>query len=126
MINLFKLFTIILLFSCNKNEEPNEGPQEQVKQDTLDRDLSAGERGVISYLKFVNQGSADANALRVTLSSDSDYIQFEDQDMLSFDLNTHSSFLDERSGDCPSRLLENDGYCYRRPEAYFNISTFQM
>ena len=94
----------------------------EVKQDTLDRDLSAGERGVISYLKFVNQGSADANALRVTLSSDSDYIQFEDQDMLSFDLNTHSNFLDERSGDCPSRLLENDGYCYRRPEAYFNIS----
>ena len=24
MINLFKFFTVILLFSCNKNEEPNE------------------------------------------------------------------------------------------------------
>ena len=35
MINLFKLFTVILLFSCNKNEEPNEEPQEQDKQDTL-------------------------------------------------------------------------------------------
>ena len=29
MRNLFKLFTLILLFSCNKNEEP----QEQVKND---------------------------------------------------------------------------------------------
>ena len=35
MINLFKLFTVILLFSCNKNEEPNQEPLEQVKQDTL-------------------------------------------------------------------------------------------
>ncbi|MAI86610.1 MAG: hypothetical protein CMF99_05545, partial [Candidatus Marinimicrobia bacterium] len=35
MINLFKLFTVILLFSCNKNEEPNEGPYELVKEDTL-------------------------------------------------------------------------------------------
>jgi len=31
MRNLFKLFTVILLFSCNKNEEP----QVQVEQDTL-------------------------------------------------------------------------------------------
>ena len=35
MINLFKLFTVILLFSCNKNEEPNEKPQEKVEQDAL-------------------------------------------------------------------------------------------
>ncbi len=39
MRNLFKLFTIILLFSCSKNEEPQEQvnqdiPQE-VEQDTL-------------------------------------------------------------------------------------------
>ena len=31
MRSIFKLFTVILLFSCNKNEEP----QEPVKQDTL-------------------------------------------------------------------------------------------
>ena len=31
MRNLSKFFTIILLFSCSKNEEP----QEQVNQDTL-------------------------------------------------------------------------------------------
>ena len=30
MRNLFKLFTVILLFSCNKNEEP----QEEVKNDS--------------------------------------------------------------------------------------------
>ena len=35
MINLFKFFTVILLFSCNKNEEPNKEPQEHDKQDTL-------------------------------------------------------------------------------------------
>ena len=35
MLNLFKLFTVILLFSCNKNEEPNEGLYELVKEDTL-------------------------------------------------------------------------------------------
>ena len=33
MRNLFKLFTIILLFSCSKNEEDT--PQEQVNQDAL-------------------------------------------------------------------------------------------
>ena len=68
-----------------------------IKQDTLDRDLSAGERGVISYLKFVNQGTADANTLQVTLSGDSEYIQFEDEIALTFELNTHSDFLEERS-----------------------------
>ncbi len=31
MRNLFKLFTVILLFSCNKNE----APQEQVKNDCI-------------------------------------------------------------------------------------------
>ena len=30
MRNLFKLFTVILLFSCNKNEEP----QEQIENDS--------------------------------------------------------------------------------------------
>lgn len=35
MINLFKLSTVIILFSCNKNEEPDERPHELVKQDTL-------------------------------------------------------------------------------------------
>lgn len=94
----------------------------EIKQDTLDRDLSAGERGVISYLKFVNQGMADANALQVNLSSDSEYIQFEDETVLTFELNTHSDFLEERSGDCPTLQLESDGYCYRRPDVYFTIA----
>mgnify|MGYP000070700938 CR=1 FL=1 len=93
-----------------------------IQQDTLDRDLSAGERGVISYLKFVNQGLADASALQVLVSSDSEYIQFEDASTLHFALNTHSDFLDERSSDCPSQHLESDGYCYKRPEIYFNLS----
>ena len=37
MRNLFKLFTIILLFSCSKNEEQinSDTPQEQVSQDAL-------------------------------------------------------------------------------------------
>ena len=34
---LFKLFTVILLFSCNKNEEP----QEQVKNESQDTLVSA-------------------------------------------------------------------------------------
>ena len=37
MRNLFKLFTVILLFSCNKNEEP----QEQVKNESQDTLVSA-------------------------------------------------------------------------------------
>ena len=37
MRNLFKLFTIIFLFSCSKNEEQinSDTPKEQVSQDTL-------------------------------------------------------------------------------------------
>ena len=40
MKNLFKLFIVILLFSCSKNEESQEQdnqdtPQEQINQDAL-------------------------------------------------------------------------------------------
>ena len=38
MRNLFKLFTVILMFSCNKNE----GPQEQVKNNSIE-EYSAAE-----------------------------------------------------------------------------------
>ena len=38
MRNLFKLFTLILLFSCNKNEEP----QEQVKNDSIGENSTPG------------------------------------------------------------------------------------
>lgn len=42
--------------------------------------------------------------------------------MLDFNLNTQSDFLDERSSDCPSTVLEAEGYCYRRTEIFFNLS----
>ena len=37
MRNLFKLFTLILLFSCNKNEEP-----QQVKNDSIGENSTPG------------------------------------------------------------------------------------
>lgn len=94
----------------------------EVRQDTLDLDLSAGERGVISYLKVINEGLADATDLEVTITSDSDYITFEETERLTFTLNTSSSTIDERSGNCPSTTLEPDGYCYRRTDLFFTVS----
>ncbi|MEK9977293.1 MAG: hypothetical protein VW689_05530, partial [Gammaproteobacteria bacterium] len=38
MRNLFKLLTLILLFSCNKNEEP----KEQVKNDSIGENSTPG------------------------------------------------------------------------------------
>ena len=93
-----------------------------VKQDTLDSDLSAGERGVIRYIQILNQGLADATALQVQLSTDSPFIIFEDESELAFGLNTLSSELDERSGDCPSTSIESNGYCYRRTNIAFMIA----
>ena len=93
----------------------------EVSQDTLDQDLSGGERGVISYLKIVNDGLADATDLTVHISTESPWITFEDPEALTFGLNTQSELLDERSGDCPSLSLEPDGYCYRRAELFFAV-----
>jgi hypothetical protein len=94
----------------------------EVSQDTLDRALSPGERGVISYMKFVNEGLADALDLQVTLSVDSPSIIFEDESQLSFTLNTDSEELDAMSSACPSTSFESQGYCYSQDDITFVIA----
>lgn len=94
----------------------------EIHQDTLDQELSAGERGFISYIKLVNDGEADARNLNVRISTESPWITFEDLEELSFSLNTESRDFDERSSICPALSLEPNSYCYRRPEISFFVS----
>lgn len=94
----------------------------EVTQDTLDTALSPGERGLISYLKFVNVGLADALGLSVQISVDSDYVEFEDERDLSFGLNASSNDFEGMQSACPSMSLEPDGYCYTRSEIPFRIA----
>ena len=94
----------------------------EVRQDTLDQELSAGERGVISYLKILNDGLADARGLEVEISTESPWVTFEDAASLRFSLNTDSDEFDMRSSACPSLSHEPEGYCYRRPEVFFRVA----
>ena len=96
----------------------------EIRQDTLDPDLSAGERGVMSYLRLHNIGLADAEEVLVTISTDNPHIAFEDNEdnRVSFPLNTSSEAYDDRSQCCPSVQQEPDGYCYHRGDLAFNIS----
>lgn len=94
----------------------------EIQQDTLDPDLSAGERGVINYLRIDNEGEADAEEVLVTLSTESPWITFEDPSRLSFRLNTSSNEYEDQSGVCPSREYDPEGYCYVRSGFYFQIS----
>ena len=94
----------------------------EVSQDTLDRALSPGERGVISYIKLVNEGLADALDLSVVVSADSSSILFEDESQLSFTLNTDSNEFDAISSTCPSTSFESEGYCYSQDDITFVIA----
>lgn len=91
-----------------------------ISQDTYDTQLSGGETGVISYLKLINEGRADAFDLTATISTDSDYVTFQDLRSLTFDLHSMGS-EDDQVGDCLSTQSHPEAYCYQRLNINFQI-----
>jgi hypothetical protein len=93
----------------------------EVTQDTLDPDLSGGETGVISYLKVINEGTADAMSVRATVRATHEHLTFEANQTFEFMLNSMGAD-DENSGDCISIEYEPEAYCYKRLDLRFVLS----
>ena len=93
----------------------------EVTQDTLDPDLSGGETGVISYLKVINEGTADAMSVRATIRATHEHLAFEANQTFEFALNSMGSD-DENSGDCISIEYDPEAYCYKRLDLRFVLS----
>lgn len=101
----------------------------RVTQDTLNERLSAGERGLISYLQLINRGDADAVSLTGELWTDSPYILSESggRGRVSWPLELREmseavSLSEEGVSRCISTQRDEDAYCYQRLELAFEVS----
>ena len=92
----------------------------EIHQDTFDAALSAGESGMISYIKFKNTGLADALGVHVQVQSDSPWIEIDgDQEWEIAMTNASDEHNDEHA--CLSTLYQEDTYCYSRSNLSFKV-----
>jgi len=104
----------------------------RVTQDSLDERLSGGERGLISYLKIINTGDADALGLTGSLWTESPYLEpaegAEGAGAMSWSLELHemssgvSSVDESELGRCVSIERDEEAYCYQRLQLPFRVS----
>lgn len=102
----------------------------RITQDSLDQRLSGGERGLISYLKLINQGDADAIGLHGVLWTDSPYIigPQDAQGKVSWPLALREmgqgidTTEESAQGRCVSLIHDESAYCYQRLELNFEVS----
>jgi|GEM_PF-2235684 len=103
-----------------------------VTQDSLDPRLSGGERGLVSYLKLLNTGDADALGLRGTLRARSPYLtplgdgatpEGAEWPIALKEMSARvSAGADPLSGDCLSVERSEGAYCYARLSLPFALS----
>lgn len=103
-----------------------------VTQDTLDPRLSGGERGLVSYVKLINTGDADALGLRGSLRAESPYLTPTGEGATAegaewpVELKEMSarvsSGADPMSGDCLAVDRSEGAYCYARLNLPFTLS----
>jgi hypothetical protein len=91
----------------------------RISQDTFDSVLSAGEMGIISYIKFKNYGLADALDVQVSIQSESPWISFHTQQEFEFPLI--NSDQDQEPQACLSVIHKEDAYCYHRLDLRFDV-----